>query len=240
LSSTQTFSITIGAAGPNPTLSITGLPQSASSAQQLTFGIQLSAPSAQTITGQVTLAFRPNSTNPMDDPAVQFSTGGRTASFTIPARATAALFTSSAIALQTGTVAGAITLNVTSNLAGATAAASIDIATAVPAIQNATVTSSATGFQVQISGYSNTRDLTTATFHFAPVSGQSVQTGDLTVSLSSAASQWFASSNSAQFGGQLLLVVPFTIQQGSQSTLASVTLTLVNSQGSSKPVTTPF
>ena len=240
LSSTQTFSLTIAAASPNPTLSFTGVPQSASSAQQITFGILLSAPSNQSITGQVTLTFHPSSSNPMDDPAVQFSTGGRTASFTIPAHATAAIFSSSAIALQTGTVAGTISLNVTSSLSGGTPAASIAIASAVPAIQNATVTSGATGFQVQVSGYSNTRELTSAIFHFAPVSGQSIQTGDVTVSLSSAAPQWFASSASAQFGGQLLLVVPFTIQQGAQSTIASVKVTLVNGQGSSQPANVTF
>ena len=94
--------MTVAAAGVNPTLSITGVPQSSSSAQQIAFGLVLSAPYTQTITGQVTLAFQPSSSNPMDDPAIQFSTGGRTASFTIPARATAAIFAASAIAFQTG------------------------------------------------------------------------------------------------------------------------------------------
>jgi len=200
----------------------------------------LSAPYTQTITGQVTLAFQPSSSNPMDDPAIQFSTGGRTASFTIPARATAAIFAASAIAFQTGTVSGTITLNVTSNLPGAGPASSIAIASDVPVIQNTTVSTSASGFQIQVSGFSNTRELVSAIFHFTAITGKNIQTADLTVPLSTAGSTWFASNTSAQFGGQLLLAVPFTIQQGAQSTIASVTVTLNNGHGASQPATTSF
>jgi hypothetical protein len=114
------------------------------------------------------------------------------------------------------------------------------IAPTAPVIQNASVTSATSGFQVQVSGYSNTRELVSATFHFAAVAGQNVQSSDLTVSLSSPASQWFASGTSAQFGGQVLLVVPFTIQQGAQTTIASVTVTLQNGQGASQTVTAAF
>jgi transposase len=46
------------------------------------------------------------------DPSVQFSTGGRTVSFTIPANGTQAVFSNGAttIKLQTGSVAGGITI----------------------------------------------------------------------------------------------------------------------------------
>jgi hypothetical protein len=99
---------------------------------------------------------------------------------------------------------------------------------------------SGSGFQVQVIGFSNTRELTTATFHFTAASGQTVQTADLLVSLSGAASQWFAAGTSAQFGGQVLIVTPFTVQQGSESGLTSVTVSLQNSQGGSPAITASF
>jgi hypothetical protein len=62
----------------------------------------------------------------------------------------------------------------------------------------------------------------------------------LSVSLSSLASQWFSSASSSPFGGQFLLVVPFTIQQGAASGLASVAVQLQNALNTSAAVTANF
>ncbi len=78
--------------------------------QQLGVGLALEAPYPLAITGTLTLSF--NSEVFSDDPAVQFATGGRKVSFTIPANSTRAVFPQNApeIKIQTGTVAGTITL----------------------------------------------------------------------------------------------------------------------------------
>jgi hypothetical protein len=84
--------------------SFSGLSSTAAAAQQLSGTLAPGAAYPQEITGQVTLAFQPDASlaSPADDPSIQFSTGGRTASFTIPANSTAPV----PFSLQTGTVAG--------------------------------------------------------------------------------------------------------------------------------------
>src|SRR5208282_284241 len=65
----------------------TGLSSTATSAQQLSGALTLGAAYPQEISGQVTLAFQPDASlaSPAADPSIQFSTGGTTASFSIPA-----------------------------------------------------------------------------------------------------------------------------------------------------------
>jgi hypothetical protein len=87
-----------------PAVKITGLPDSPPPATQPALGIGLDAPYALDITGHATLTFAPDSA--ADDPAVQFTSGGRSADFQIPAGSTQAVFGSSTLGVQTGTVAG--------------------------------------------------------------------------------------------------------------------------------------
>ena len=55
--------------------------------------------------------------------------------------------------------------------------------------------------------------------------------------MSSAAQQWFSSTDSANFGSQFLLTMPFTLQG---ATLSSVSVTLTNGQGTSPAVSASF
>jgi hypothetical protein len=236
----QLLSITVSQGGPNPTLSISGVPANAVSAQQIPFDVVLSAALARTVAGQVALTFQPSGAASRDDPAVQFASGSRSISFTIPAGSTHATFSSSPAAFQTGTVAGTIKLSLTSDLSGGTATASTVVAAAAPVISSATVVTNSAGFQVQLAGFSNSRDLAGVSFHFTAKSGQILQTSDLTVNLASLASQWYGGSSSTPFGGQFLLVVPFTVQQGAASALASVSVQLQNSQAASQTATANF
>ena len=229
----QQSTIAVVVPSSTPSLSIVGVPSAANSAAAVSFDVTLSAPYAITVTGQVMLAFQPTGPAARDDPSIQFSTGGRTLRFTIAAGNTHATFPASTVALQTGTVAGTITLTVSSDLPGGTPSSSATVAPTAPGIQSMTVVTNSTGFQVQIAGFSNSRDLTAASFHFTAASGQTLQTSDLTVDLSSVASQWYSGTNSSQFGGAFLLVVPFTVQQGASSGLASVSVQLRNTQGTS-------
>ena len=217
--------------------SFSGLPATAASDQQSSFTLALGAAYPQAITGQVTLAFVPDASlaSPADDPSIQFSTSGRTASFSIPANSTAPV----SFALQTGTVAGAITLAVSWQSGGAALPApaaltqTIQIAPAVPAISTVNASTTSSGFQVVIQGYSNTRELSQAVLQFTAASGQTLQTTSLTVSLASASTTWFGSSTSDPYGSQFILTLPFSVSNGTAGAIASVSVQLVNSQGTS-------
>lgn len=236
----QALQITIGNAPSVPTLAFTGVPTTTTSGQQTPFGLVLSSPASKAVSGQVTLSFKPDATVATDDPAIQFSNGGRTAQFNIAAGATKATFPVSSMAFQTGTVAGTITLAVTSNASNGNLSQAVVVARAAPVIQSATIVSNSSGFQVQISGFSNTRDLAGASFHFTAVSGQALQTSDLSVNLSTQASQWYGGGSSTQFGGQFLVLVPFTVQQGAESGLSTVSVQLQNGQSTSSAATAKF
>ena len=217
--------------------SFSGLSSTAAAAQQLSGTLAPGAAYPQEITGQVTLAFQPDASlaSPADDPSIQFSTGGRTASFTIPANST----TPVSFSLQTGTVAGTITLTVSWQAGGATLPSpaaltqAIQIAPAVPFISAVGTGTTTAGFQVLITGFSNTREVSQAVLQFTPASGQTLQTTSLTVSLTSAATTWFQSSASDQYGSQFILTLPFTVTNGGASAIGSVSVQLVNSQGTS-------
>lgn len=78
--------------------------------------VDLTVPIAfpEDVTGTLTLGFSPDAVNPADDPAIQFATGGRVVSFTIPANTLQARFGNNTeagpIAFQPGTVAGTLTI----------------------------------------------------------------------------------------------------------------------------------
>jgi len=224
--------------------SFSGLTATPSSGEQVSFTLALGAAYPQEITGQVTLAFQPDSSlaSPYDDPAIQFSTGGTSASFTIPASSTAPV----SFSLQSGTVAGTITLAVSWQAGGATLAVpaaltqSITIDTAAPSITGVTASTTSSGFSVVVTGYSNTRDLSKAVLQFTPASGQTLTTTSLTISLSNVASTWFAGSSSDQYGGQFVLTLPFMVSTGSASAIGSVSVQLVNSTGTSSSASASF
>jgi hypothetical protein len=117
----------------------------------------------------------------------------------------------------------------------------IQIAPAVPVI-NPPVTASTTssGFQVVITGYSNTREASQAVLQFTPASGQTLQTTSLTVSLTDATAQWFPNSQSYPYGGTFTLTLPFNVTSGSASAIGSISVQLVNSQGTSTSASAPL
>jgi len=88
-----------------PNVALDGVSDNAAAAQQTSIDIHLAAPYPTTLSGEITAAFEPDAVVPIDDQAIQFTNGGRSAGFTIPANATHAVFTTSPMALQTGTVA---------------------------------------------------------------------------------------------------------------------------------------
>lgn len=174
----------------------------------------------------------------MDDPAIQFSTGGRTLTATIPANTTF----SQTVALQTGTVAGTITVKAALTANGSDVTPSslapvvIKVSPAVPAITSMTLTRGTNSIQVAIVGFSNTREVVQAEFRFAAAQGSTLQTTDLIVPASQLFSGWFQSSASTASGSSFLYTQPFTLD-GDSGAIAFVTVTITNTQGASASAT---
>uniref|UniRef100_Q01RC5 Ig family protein n=1 Tax=Solibacter usitatus (strain Ellin6076) TaxID=234267 RepID=Q01RC5_SOLUE len=221
-----------------PNISVSGLPDDVQPLQQPALDIALDAPYPVPIIGTLSLGFAPGSANPVDDPAVQFSTGGRSATFTIPANATHASFGLGQLAVQTGSVAGKITFSVVSLQAGGSSVTVPDGLTRTanegagpPLIRTLAVVHTADGIQLQMTGLSNTREMTKALVSFQAATGTTIQTSQISVPLSDVATGWFQSDGSKTFGGQFGLTLPFTFT-GSVS-LSSVSVVLTNSAGDS-------
>jgi hypothetical protein len=106
-----------------------------------------------------------------------------------------------------------------------------------PRITSVTVNRTANGIEVQIAGYSTTREVTSGTFRFTPATGSSLQNTEVTVQMTDAARQWFNDARSSQYGSQFLLVQPFTVQGASVS---AVSVTLTNGQGTSAAASANF
>jgi hypothetical protein len=227
-----------------PTLNITGIPTNLAPLQQPSIDVALSAPYPVAITGRLILSFTPANGMP-DDPSVQFSSGGRSAAFTIAANATHATFAVPQLALQSGSVAGSIQVAVDSLAAGSVPlpATGMPAPTAqVPAgafIKSVSVTRTPGGFTVQIVGLSTSRELTGATVRFLPSTGATLPTTEATVPLNDPAKAWFQSAGSTAYGGQFTLTLPFSIVGGTVP-LDSVAVTLTNSAGSSQEVAAPY
>ncbi len=223
-----------------PGANFTGPTATLDPAVQPTFSLLLNAPYTVTVTGIVTLSFTSNAVVPVDDPAIQFSTGGRTVAFTIPAGQTAAVFTTPQVAFSTGTVAGTITLTATFKVGAADVtpspapSRSFNVALTAPKITSVTIQSAAGGFTVVVTGFSTPRQVASATFNVT-IAGGSTASSTINVDLGSVFSQWYQSSGSAQFGSGFVYTQPFTLS--GTGSAQSVTVTLTNAQGSSPPVT---
>ena len=88
-----------------------------------------------------------------------------------------------------------------------------------------------------ISGFSSSREIQSANFTFNAASGSTLQTTQLTVPVDATFAQYFGSAAAAPFGSQFTFTQPFTIQQGSSQSIASITVTLTSRVGTSAPAT---
>jgi hypothetical protein len=191
--------------------------------------ISLSSPYSSPISGQAIITFSPDVGG--GDGSIQFAGGGATASFEIPVGSTEAI-SSPALALQTGTVAGTISVSLRLQSGGldATPSPAPEIATRIdrgaPAIRSARVIRRAGGFDIEVVGFSTAREVTQATYRFSPAPGQSLQVSQVVVPLESLFSSWFQNSANNVYGSQFVLTEPFTIQGDANAVLPqSVTLT---------------
>jgi hypothetical protein len=227
------------------TFRISGVPATLGPLQQPQVAVVISNPYPVPITGRLNLVFTPATGMP-DDPAVQFSTGGRSVTFTIAANDTQATFSVSRLLLQSGSVAGALQFTVESLRAGndtlpnpTSPIGSAQIPASAAVVRTVEVLRSTDGFNLVVVGASTTRELTSMTVRFRPPAGATLQTTEVTVPLTDPAKGWFQGSGSAQYGGQFTITLPFTFVGGASS-IESVGVTLTNSVGPSQETSGPY
>ena len=217
-----------------PDFSISGLPASLKPADQPRIALQLSSAYGSPLSGQLLLSFAADS-GPGDD-TIQFTTGGRSVPFTVPAGATDLVLPPS-LAIQTGTVAGVIQLTVRLQAYGADVTPnpapvfSSRLDRAAPVLTAAKLTRTATGLNVQVTGYVTAREVTQAVFSFKASTGNTLQSSQVTVALSDAFSQWFQTPANSRFGSQFVFNQPFTVQ-GDTGAVLPDSLTFTNRVGS--------
>ncbi len=107
---------------------------------------------------------------------MQFTSGGRNVNFQIPAGATQAVFSTSTLGVQTGTVAGTITITLQIFASGADVTPTppptrvLRIAAGPPVITSASLVANTTGFSLNVVGYATSREVTGATIHLTAAS----------------------------------------------------------------------
>ncbi len=205
--------------------------------QQPTLTVSLGTPYPVDVVVILTLTFKPDTG--ADDPAIQFLTGGRTVQITIPAGSTTS---PTGIGIQTGTVAGVITITSRLQASGMDVtptpvpSQTIRIDAGPPVITQVTGTRTSTGFAITVTGYVTDREITQAVFQFNPAAGSTLQTTSLTVTADSLFAGYFGTASALPFGGQFMFTQQFTVS-GNLQAVASVTVTLTNKIGSSSPAT---
>lgn len=241
---TQTFDLQI-VMPPLSAMDLGGMSATVDPAEQPVFTLNLASPYPLEILGTVRLTVRP-ATNPLvDDPAIQFPSGGRVLNFAIPAGQTEAVFPSGPAALQTGTVAGTITLTVNMQAAGQNITPSpapawtFRVNVAPPVITSINLLRTASGYVAEVTGYATPRQIKEATFRFEATPGYALGTGEVTVNVENAFTNWYQSAASAEFGSTFRYTQPFTVQ-GHLDAVSSVTVTLANGQGVSAAVQRRF
>lgn len=241
-SATKSFQITV-VLPPLSAVTYTQVGSTAPPGQQPRFGIHLAQPYPAPLTGAVNLGFAADRFG--DDPSIQFSNGSRSMPFTIQAGQQDADFGSVLAALQTGTVAGTITLTarLSVNQQDVTPSPApthtIRVAAVAPVITKLELSKVAGGFELIVTGYSTPRQMTTAVVKLTAASGSSLASSEFAVDLANSFSSYYSGSASAPYGSQFRLVIPFYVPQGLNG-IASASVTLTNSAGTSAASSVSF
>ncbi|RXH54790.1 choice-of-anchor D domain-containing protein [Granulicella sibirica] len=220
-----------------PAVTLSG-PSATTPGSQPSLVFTITNPYPVPLTASFNLLFAPAVTPAVDDPAIQFAGGGRNFTFTVAANS----IVTPAIQLQAGTVAGTITVPLTLTAQGIDVTPTtlqpvvIVIPRAVPVVSTTTVTRNGSQLSVAIHGFSNTREVTTAAFQFAPAAGATINTPDVTAPVTPLFTTWFTSATSAPYGSTFTYTQVFDVSDDATN-VGSVQVILTNSVGTSVPVT---
>ncbi len=222
--------------------SITGWPGGLRGLEQLAVGVALDAPAAAAVAGELVLEYEPDGDLPAD-PSVTLANGSDTIAFSIPAGQLQAAFAggSPEVGLQTGSVAGIITLAATFNAGGAAVTptdgvfVSAPVAPAAPVVTSVAITNaSSSGFTVVVQGYTTTREVSAMQVTFQPRGDVELATSSVAVGgIGDAFTSYFGGQT--EFGGQFQVSVPFNVS-GATNAIASASVVISNSQGASAAV----
>ncbi|MBV6434145.1 MAG: hypothetical protein IANPNBLG_04390 [Bryobacteraceae bacterium] len=215
-----------------PEIKITGLPETLQPASAgPSFAIELGSAYPLALSGEATLAVAPNTENATAevnraDPAVHFSNGQMTMPFTIAAGTRSVPLQLSA----TGTVASTITVSASRFQAAGVdftrqAAAVTRVNRSVPVLTNVCYAPNEGGFDLDVSGYSTTRDLTTGEVTFG--------SNTYKVDLKGSSNEYFSSDISVRTGGTFRIRAPYRLTQGNAQNLGQGTAIIRNSAGPS-------
>jgi hypothetical protein len=232
---TKSYPVTISLPA-SPPLNFAGINTTVNALQQPRVSVSLASPYPVDVLVTLTLAFQADS-GPAD-PSVAFSTGGTTTTINIPA---GSLNGATDVGIQTGTVAGTITITAKLTAAGADVTPSpaptrtSRIAAGAPVIISATGTRTSSGLTITVIGYVTDREMVNAAYGF---NGSNLGTSTLTVTVDTLFAGWLGGNAppSAPFGSQFTYTQQFTVN-GSNTAITSVTVTLNNRIGASNTAT---
>ena len=223
---------------PSLAATITAPPTTAPGSQT-TITVTLAQPYPVDLVGTLTIGFARSTTPQLTDPSLQFAEGGTTLNFPIPANTT----TIPPIQLQVGTIAGTITVPLTLTAAGVNVTPTdlppvmIIVPPAVPSVSGMTVTRSGNQLTVVIHGFSNTREVVNAKFHFTAADGATIGTPDLTLPADTIFNtDWFDTDPSDAYGSTFTYTQIFNTSDGAAN-IGTVDATLTNTVGPSTTMT---
>jgi hypothetical protein len=205
-------------------------------AQQVQVRVTLSQPFNVDLTGQVAVGF--SAPGGIDDPALQFAIGGRTLPFTIRSGDQEAQFQNAG--LQTGTVAGNLTLTTSFATSGTDVTPRVRptestiIAALAPTITDVRIDKQPPGFRLAITGYSTPRDVNKVTLQLMATPGATVTPSTvvdldgLNFNTKQAFVAFYASPTGIALGSMFELTVP-AAYTGDLAAIQSVTVAVSNS-----------
>jgi hypothetical protein len=229
---TRTFPLSGTAVAPTlpaPVINYDSSPLASAQQRTLTMTIPSAAPVA--VSGNVTLAFAPDTTLVADDPSVVFAaTGSRSLPYTIRQGDTQVLLNGQPSAVfQTGTTSGKIRFTLSSNLTlQGDPTTVLTIPPAKVAIDTAFGDSRSGFVDVQIVGYDNTYSTGAMSFTFYDTSGRALNNGTISADFSSSFRGYFSKSGA---GGMFKAGITFPVN-GDVTQLGGVDVQISNSAGS--------
>ena len=211
---------------PLPDALITFASASMRSGQQGKLTVKLASPAKSSASGTLTLEFRPSMGNVADDAAVQFlpnSTRSLAVSVTEGATAVA-----TDQVFQTGTTAGILTFNL--KLESQVRTAALTIPPEAIRLDEAHLTRTASGIEINVSGFDNARTTSNALFTFLDRTGQPLPGSPYRGNVTDLFTRHFKDS---LLGGMFRMTAAFPIV-GDPATIATVQLEMQNSIGSAQ------
>jgi hypothetical protein len=199
------------------------------SAQQRRLTMRLPTAAASSASGNVNLAFVPDTTLVTDDPAVVFlATGTRSLPFSVTQGSTLISIGGQTSAMfQTGTTSGRIRFTLSGVSTAGDATTLLTVPASTISIDTAIATRRTGDLDIQVTGFDNTYSAGVMTFTFSDVSGQALTPGAIHADFTPDFRTFFTKT---QAGSAFQVRVSFPVT-GDTSGIGSVDVQLTNSTG---------